>query len=72
MSTYPPPIRWLAASLIALVLSSAWLLDGPSEIDAAQAVSGELPAAIESVAASVRIERATWQIDHQTILAVQP
>lgn len=33
---------WLIAALVALFLSTSYLLDGPSEIDAAQAVADDL------------------------------
>jgi len=35
-------INWLAATAICLLLSSAYLLDGPSEIEAAQDVAADL------------------------------
>jgi hypothetical protein len=34
--------RWLAASLLALLLSSAWMLDGPSELQAMQDVAADV------------------------------
>lgn len=61
--------RWLSAALIALLLSSTYLLDGPSEIEAAQAVSADLQDAIESVAISAGAERARDQTDHKTVIA---
>ncbi|WP_114968524.1 hypothetical protein [Rhodoferax ferrireducens] len=73
MNTHPLPIRRLAASLIALVLSSAWLLDGPSDIEATQAVAADLQDAIKSVAISADYTRARGQKDHKTALTeVQP
>lgn len=39
-------IEWLAACLAALLLSSVYLLDGPSELEAAQAVSADVQDAI--------------------------
>lgn len=42
MSTKPIIINWLAAAAICLLLSSAYLLDGPSEIEAAQDVASDL------------------------------
>lgn len=38
--------NWLAASLIALVLSIAYLLDGPTELEATQDVAADLHDAI--------------------------
>lgn len=34
--------NWLVASLIALAMSCAWMLDGPSDIDAAQDVAEDV------------------------------
>lgn len=39
-------VAYLAATLIALILSSAYLLDGPSELEAATAVQADLSDAI--------------------------
>jgi len=65
--------NWLAATLMALVLSTAYSLDGPTEIEAAQAVSGDLRDAINTVASSARIERVERQVQHESIVAaVQP
>jgi len=61
--------RWLSAALIALLLSSTYLLDGPSEIEAAQAVSADLQDAIDSVAISAGVERAIGQNNHKTVIA---
>lgn len=38
-------LHWLGAAAIAFALSCAYLLDGPSEVDAAQAVADDLVAA---------------------------
>jgi hypothetical protein len=46
-------INWLAAALLALVLSAGHLLDGPSEIEAAQDVAADLIDAQASEAARV-------------------
>ncbi len=43
-------IEWLLVSLIALVLASSYLLDGPSELDAIQATADAKNDAIESAA----------------------
>ena len=64
------PITWMAATLIALVLSSGYLLDGPSEIEAAQTVSGDLQDAIKYVADNAVIERAERQFTNQTTVAM--
>lgn len=61
--------RWLSAALIALLLSSTYLLDGPSEIEAAQAVSADLQDAIDSVAISADYTGARSQKDHKVLLA---
>jgi hypothetical protein len=37
-----PAANWLAASAIALLLSTAYLLDGPSELDAARATAASV------------------------------
>lgn len=55
----PHLVRWLSTVLVALVLSSAYLLDGPTEIATAQAVSAELQDANKTEAATVRRTRAT-------------
>ncbi|MDO9235976.1 MAG: hypothetical protein Q7U28_08090 [Aquabacterium sp.] len=49
-------IRWLAAAGVALVLASAWLLDGPSEQQAMQDVAADLhdAVALATVTAQVR------------------
>lgn len=39
-------IPWLAAAIIALLLSSTWLLDGPSELQASQDVAADLHDAV--------------------------
>ena len=41
-------LNWLAAIIIALLLASAHLLDGPSDIDAAQAVAADVHDAIKT------------------------
>lgn len=64
--------NWLTATLLALLMSSTYLLDGPSEIDAAQAVAADAKDAINSVAAEARIEQAAAHINHETIAMVKP
>lgn len=44
-------LTWLAAAIIALLLASAHLLDGPSDIDAAQAVAADVQDAIQTAQA---------------------
>ena len=44
-------LTWLAASIIAMLLASAHLLDGPSDIDAAQAVAADVQDAIQTAQA---------------------
>ena len=41
-------LNWLAAIIIALLLASAHLLDGPSDIDAAQDVAADVHDAIKT------------------------
>jgi hypothetical protein len=65
--------NWLAAAIMALVLSAACIWDEPAELDAAQAVAADLQDAINNVAISARIERAERQLQQQSIVAaVQP
>lgn len=52
MSTHLP--HWLCALLIALVLSAAHLLDGPSEIEAAQDVAADLHDVVATTTAQVQ------------------
>ena len=53
-------LNWLAAIIIALLLASAHLLDGPSEIDAAQDIAADVSDAIQTAQAT------------QVVQAVQP
>ena len=41
-------LNWLVALIIAMLLASAHLLDGPSDIDAAQAVALDVQDAIQT------------------------
>ena len=41
-------LNWLAAAIIALLLASAHLLDGPSEMEATQAVAADVHDAIKT------------------------
>lgn len=47
-------INWMLATLIALGMSSAYLLDGPDDIATAQAVADDLAAATKMVAANAQ------------------
>lgn len=61
-------INWLAAAIIALLLASAHLLDGPSELDAAQDIAADVSDAIQTA-------KGVHQVDtHRTQFAqaVQP
>ncbi|MEN9375989.1 MAG: hypothetical protein RL710_1146 [Pseudomonadota bacterium] len=40
--------KWLTAALFAFVLASGHLLDGPSELDAVEAVEADLQDAIQT------------------------
>lgn len=44
----PTRLNWLAATIIALLLASAHLLDGPSEMEATQAVAADVQDAIKA------------------------
>lgn len=61
--------RYLLASLIALLLSSAYLLDGPTELEAAQAVAEELHDAPKYVASKSDYTVARGQNYHKTTIA---
>lgn len=41
-------LNWLAALILAMLMASAHLLDGPSDIDAAQAVALDVQDAIQT------------------------
>lgn len=41
-------LNWLSAIIIAMLLASAHLLDGPSEIDAAQDIAADVREAIQT------------------------
>ncbi|MHB8947532.1 MAG: hypothetical protein ACYC4S_00525 [Rhodoferax sp.] len=62
-------IEWLLVSLIALVLSSAYLLDGPSDLEAIQATADAKNDAIESAAMQPIDTGARGQNNQQTIVA---
>lgn len=48
----PYTINWLAALCVALLLSTSYLLDGPTDAQAAQAVADDLADAQQSAQAS--------------------
>ena len=48
MQTTTTRLNWLAATIIALLMASAHLLDGPSDIEAAQAVAADVQDAIQT------------------------
>lgn len=56
-----PPLEnlkfWAGAGLVALVLSSSHLLDGPSEIEAAQATEAHRQDALNDALAAAQAER---------------
>lgn len=61
---------WAAALALALLISAApALLDGPTELEAAQAVAEEAQAAPEYVAAEAHSTRARAQSEHQITVA---
>ena len=47
-----PIAKYITAGLIALVLASGHLLDGPSELDAVEAVEADLQDAIKTAQAN--------------------
>lgn len=53
------------AALLAIVMSTGHLWDGPSELEAAQAVAESTQDAIESVAANAALARANARFCHQ-------
>ena len=54
-------LNWLAAGLIAAIMSAAWLLDGPSEIEAARAAAHAHRDARAKAQAEARFDRAARQ-----------
>ena len=56
-----PPLEnlkfWAGAGLVALILSSSHLLDGPSEIEAAQATEANRQDALNDALAAAQAER---------------
>ena len=64
-----PPLEnikfWAGAGLVALVLSSSHLLDGPSEIEAAQATEANRQDALSDALAAAQAERPELLSDEQ-------
>ena len=65
-----PPLEnikfWAGAGLVALVLSSSHLLDGPSEIEAAQATEANRQDALSDALAAAQAERPElWTAEHK-------
>lgn len=52
-------INWLAAALVCLLLASAHLLDGPSDIDAAQDVAADV---LDAQHSAREVARSTAQL----------
>lgn len=66
-------LNWLAAIVIAMLLASAHLLDGPSETDAAQDVAADVAEAVQAAqAGSAKGVRIAHPHDAQLAQAVQP
>ena len=61
-------LNWLAAIIIALLLASAHLLDGPSEIDAAQDIAADVSDAIKTAKEVQKVDTHRTQFAQ----AVQP
>lgn len=53
MTGHRTPITWATAALVALLLSTSYLLDGPSDIETAQAVADDLADAQRTATTSV-------------------
>ena len=64
--------RWINAGLvlvIVVIMSTAHLLDGPSELDAMQATADSVDDAIKSAATQASNATARGQKDHKTVVA---
>lgn len=62
-------LNWLAAIIIAMLLASAHLLDGPSEIDAAQDVAADVSDAIKTAQVDQRAKGTHIVSTHGTQIA---
>ena len=64
-----PPLEnlkfWAGAGLVALILSSSHLLDGPSEIESAQATEAHRQDALSDALAAAKAERPELWSDEQ-------
>ena len=64
-----PPLEnlkfWAGAGVVALVLSSSYHLDGPSEIEAAQATAAHRQDALNDALAAAKAERPELWSDEQ-------
>ena len=56
---------WAGAGLVALVLSSSHLLDGPSDVEAAQATEASRQDALNDALAAAQAERPELWTDEQ-------
>lgn len=65
----PRIINTALVALIALILSTSYLLDGPSELDAMQATADSKQDAIKSAASQAINAPARGQKDFKTIVA---
>lgn len=65
----PRIINTALVALIALVLSTSYLLDGPSELDAMQATADSVDDAIKSAATQASNTPARGQKDLKTVVA---
>jgi len=66
-------INTALVTVLALILSTGYLLDGPSEIDAIQATADSKQDAIKSAATNASKTPARGQKDHKTTVArLQP
>ena len=65
----PRIINTALVALIALVLSTSYLLDGPSEIEAMQATADSVDDAIQSAASQANNTPARAQKDLKTVVA---
>lgn len=61
-------LNWLAAIIIAMLLASAHLLDGPSDIDAAQDIAADVHDAIKTAKGAHQVDTHRTQFAQ----AVQP
>ena len=65
----PRLINTALVGLIALILSTSYLLDGPSELDAMQATADSVDDAIKSASSQASNAPARGQKDFKTVVA---